>query len=399
MIIQFGELNLKLLIPLLFPIFLKFRRLNRRNNDINSTAFSEFCNFLSITPCIILYYIQKCRSKSEKTNSSINENVNSNSYRTSLNITISDEMKKKNNKTIKEKIKQFFFIALISFLQLCASMLKAFYYKKINKSLKSNVQPIFQLLFLILFCIIFLKFSIFSHQIVSVIVICICLIIFFIESIFYQNIQIGDIIGSIFFYFFLQMFYILSNVLGKKYLNKYVENFYLFLFKYCIIALIVATIYGIIIYYINLEEENFKIFNFFSKIQLWIFLVDLFFSFLFEIGLWLTIYYFNPCYYFIFETISDLLEIILSKFDKTAINYSFEQLITFYILYPIILFAIFVFNEIIILNFCNLNYNVKINIAERSKNEFDTKQNEIQYLEFLDDNNSEDGYIVLMKKK
>lgn len=399
MIIQFGELNLKLLIPLLFPIFLKFRRLNRRNNDINSTAFSEFCNFLSITPCIILYYIQKCRSKSEKTNSNINENVNSNSYRTSLNITISDEMKKKNNKTIKEKIKQFFFIALISFLQLCASMLKAFYYKKINKSLKSNVQPIFQLLFLILFCIIFLKFSIFSHQIVSVIVICICLIIFFIESIFYQNIQIGDIIGSIFFYFFLQMFYILSNVLGKKYLNKYVENFYLFLFKYCIIALIVATIYGIIIYYINLEEENFKIFNFFSKIQLWIFLVDLFFSFLFEIGLWLTIYYFNPCYYFIFETISDLLEIILSKFDKTAINYSFEQLITFYILYPIILFAIFVFNEIIILNFCNLNYNVKINIVERSKNEFDTKQNEIQYLEFLDDNNSEDGYIVLMKKK
>lgn len=59
MLIEFGNLEYKLLIILLFPFFLKLRRLNRGNNDIKSRAFVEYCNFISLTPCIILYFIQK----------------------------------------------------------------------------------------------------------------------------------------------------------------------------------------------------------------------------------------------------------------------------------------------------------------------------------------------------
>ena len=296
------------------------------------------------------------------------------------------------------KIKQFIFISLISFLQLCASTIKIIFYKYINKALKTNIQPLFQLLCLISFCIIFLKYSIYLHQIISVIIICTCLIIFFIETIFYQDIPIKKVIETMAFYLFLQGFYILSNVLGKKYLNKYVENFYLFLFKYCIIALIPFTIYGALTYLIHFENDNYHIFQYFPKIKIWIFIVDLFFSFLYEIGLWLTIYFFNPCYYFIFETLADFLEIILSKFDKTSINHSTGQLITFYTLYPIILFSICVFNEIFILNFFGLSYNTKKKIIERERKDVDDDDCQINIIEIGDENSKDDngGYIFTL---
>ena len=176
MLIEFGELNLKLLIPLLFPFFLKFRRLNRRNNDLKSYAFTEFSNFISIIPCIILYFIQKIRSKSEKdvqrTRSETQKSLNNNDNNTSDNQNkrntykiIEDNERKSKAITKLGKFKQFLFISLISFLQLCASAVKILYYKEINKALKSNMQPLFQLSWLIIFCIIFLKYSIYYHQI------------------------------------------------------------------------------------------------------------------------------------------------------------------------------------------------------------------------------------------
>ena len=409
MLIEFGELNLKLLIPLLFPFFLKFRRLNRRNNDLKSYAFTEFSNFISIIPCIILYFIQKIRSKSEKdvqrTRSETQKSLNNNDNNTSDNQNkrntykiIEDNERKSKAITKLGKFKQFLFISLISFLQLCASAIKILYYKEINKALKSNMQPLFQLSWLIIFCIIFLKYSIYYHQIISVITICICLSVFFIETLFYQDVTFNDVLKTMFFYFFIQCFYVSSDVLGKKYLNKYVENVYLFLFKYSIIALIPMTMYGLLTYIIDIENDNYKIFQNYQKIKIWIFIVDLFFSFLFEMGLWLTIYYFNPCYYFIFETLADFLEIILSKFDKTSVDYSTGQLITFFILYPIIFFSICVFNEIIILNFWGLSYNTKKKIIERERKDVEDEYNSVTMIEIGEDNDKGDngGYIFTL---
>ena len=134
-----------------------------------------------------------------------------------------------------------------------------------------------------------------------------------------------------------------------------------------IIGLIPICIYGFIVIFINIDEK-YTIFQHFSKISFGIYILDLFFSCLFEIGIWLTIYYFTPCHYIIFEAIADFLEIILNKFDKeNKSEYTTGQHITFFILYPIIIFIVFVFNEIIILNFCNLNYNTKVKIMEREK--------------------------------
>ena len=60
---------------------------------------------------------------------------------------------------------------------------------------------------------------------------------------------------------------------------------------------------------------------------------------------------------------------MLIKDEKNEYSYEKGQIITLYILYPILLFSILVFNEIIILDFCGLSTNTKLYIQEREKRE------------------------------
>ena len=50
-------------------------------------------------------------------------------------------------------------------------------------------------------------------------------------------------------------------------------------------------------------------------------------------------------------------------------NYTNEEFITFIITFPFEIFSIFIFLEIIELNFCNLNANTKRNIMKRANKE------------------------------
>ena len=206
----------------------------------------------------------------------------------------------------------------------------------------------------------------YSHQILSIIIILICLIIFFIESIIYHNVSVPDVIIAFIYFGITQTLYSLSNVLGKKYLNLYMDNVYLFLFKIGIINIIPIIIIGLIGLIINLDERN-QLFQIYGKINIWIYFIDLFLTVLYEMGFWLTIYYFSPCHCIIFESVSNFIKFILSRTIQNKDDFSSGELITFSILYPIFIFIALVFNEIIILNFCNLNYNTKKEIMKREK--------------------------------
>ena len=76
--------------------------------------------------------------------------------------------------------------------------------------------------------------------------------------------------------------------------------------------------------------------------------------------------------------ISDFIEVLLTIFIKNDQNKGFDesynivQKITFYVLYPILIFIVLVFNEVIILNFWGLSYNTKAKIREREKSDIDT---------------------------
>ena len=100
-------------------------------------------------------------------------------------------------------------------------------------------------------------------------------------------------------------------------------------------------------------------------------------------------YYFSPCYYFIFETISDFLEIFFG-YKKFEVG----QYISFFILYPILIFGLLVFNEVIILNFCGLDYNTKLKIMEREENDIKFIDERSGSLSSLNNDIEELGFVV-----
>lgn len=363
MFIQFGFLQKKLLIPIIFPIFKQARNLLRTEKiEKKYYLLSHFNQFLGYIFLGSFYLIIKCKSKTSKIDKGemfinpINKNINS-----------ASQIENDNLKTKKQSRKiQFLFILLISCIQLLAALIKNVWDIDIYRPLLFNCQVLIEIICLVAFSKCFLGFSIYSHQILSIIIILICLIIFFIESIIYHNVSFPDVIIAFIYFGITQTLYSLSNVLGKKYLNLYMDNVYLFLFKIGIINIIPIIIIGLIGLIINLDERN-QLFQIYGKINIWIYFIDLFLTVLYEMGFWLTIYYFSPCHCIIFESISNFIKFILSRTIQNKDDFSSGELITFSILYPIFIFIALVFNEIIILNFCRLNYNTKKEIMKREK--------------------------------
>ena len=357
MYVHFGILNKKLLIPFLFPIFLQLRGLIRSDKYKVSYAIKEFTSISCLILFIIIYFIQKIfirqpDIKSENQNKLQNKQLSQNN----------DLIKREKNE--KNSVKKVLFFIFVAFCLFVPSIQKIFAKDYVKDFSITNLEIFFEVLFLVPLSMMVLGLSIFSHQKISIIIILVCLFIIIIEDIVYNKLGIEQIIKTLSYTFFFQLFYCLADAFGIKYLNIYVDNIFLFLFQIGIINTCALLIFSTITHFMNVDNGNLEFFQGFKKLPILFFIVDLFISFLYEMGLWLTMYYFSPCHYFIFETISDFIEYILNATYR-GYNYKVEQLITFFILYPILIFAILVFNEVIILNFCGLNYNTKIKILER----------------------------------
>ena len=253
-----------------------------------------------------------------------------------------------------------------------AVLIRNIFREKINNQLLLNISVLMQTFFLVIFSMIFLNLSLYSHQIFSLILIIICTTIFLIETIFYtKDINIIEIVISFLYFSSYELLYCLSDVIGKKYLNTYLDGVYKFLFKVGITGLIPLLIYDIIGYFFHLGNYHGIIQTiFFSDMAIWFFLCNILFCTIFELSIWLIIYNFSPCHFIILEALGDCLYIITSIIDKDNDKLMYfvkEQIITFCILYPVLTFAVLVFNEILILNFLGLNYNTKLYISIRER--------------------------------
>ena len=404
MFISFGNLDAKLLITIIFPCFIKFRRIIRINygEDYNikmNPYMQASFKFFGFMLCGILYLIIKCRTKKilidNKDNDFKVKNLKSSSSLIVKNI------KKENNELLdlnndaninpvkeeqmeikkKEKRKQLLFVILLSFLQISGALIK--YIWKIEQNLSTDysqtIDILFQIVFLTAFSIPILKFPIYSHQTISLTILIICLIPYFIETFIFDNNK-NKIILIIIYFFLVQILFCLSNVLGKKYLNIYIEDIFLLLFKMGFIGWMPLLIYdsifhifssndtfyhGIIPFFINLFREIDQL-----PKKIFLIFLDLLCSFLQEICLWITIYYFTPCHLFISQAFGEFTDTTLKMFinyDQNPKQYHIIQKITFYILYPIVIFSVLIFNEVILLNFCGLSKDTKYQIDNRQK--------------------------------
>ena len=291
------------------------------------------------------------------------------------------------------KKKMIFFINIISLLEVIQENgdLLLYYYERIGYIQWLVEKKTGLIVFVPILCYLFLKIELFHHHILALIIGFIGVFI-----INFCRFPFGFSCSkdypfhllNIFFSFVLSLAFVLTKYVMIKNVNitPYLYVFYngvfniINLFLYILLEYFVvqklpvaqednagnyfAENYLGIITILKGQEKNFYIYIFLIMILL----------FVYYIINALTIYNFNPYLIIIVETClpidNDMIEIFYKKnvFNQDKI---LKRSLFQFIGYLIIILSALILNEIIILNFCNLNKNIRSNISARSRIEVD----------------------------
>lgn len=393
MLIGFSKLNSKLLILIIFPIFEPIRKLfdeKREDKSNDNNFFKLFRFYLSYILSIIFIIIIKCRTKEDKRNifnkiKNINvikkkeEKVNedNNMVKSDDQSWINPQEKVKKNLKKEKMIKQIIFVGLLLLILLILNIFNIIFRDQYSDDGwnfvlhigKQSFGVFFEIIYFIVLSMFAMKYKIYKHHLVSLIVILINLIFLIISFI----ICFPDcIIQTIIYYLFYSFLFCLFCILLKKYLNLFCNAPYNIMLSIGIISSIILLIYDIIMFSIFENNENYNnkygiIFGFknmTNSFSIPIFLFDVILQFFSNIGIWMTIYYYSPFHYIISESMSEYL-FILYDFIIFKRDYKILDIILYTVIYIINFIFFLIFNEIIILKFWGLNFNIKENIEER----------------------------------
>ena len=389
MLIGFSKVNSKLLILAIFPVIDPIRKIfdeKREDKSNDNNFFKLFRFYLSYVLSIIFIIIIKFREKDEKRNKIINklktinftknkdEKVEAKSDGQSW-INPQDKVKSdlKKERVAKKVMYIGFLIAILLILNIFNIIFRDIFsdegWNFILHIGKQSFGVFFEIIFFITLSIYAMKYKIYRHHFVSLIVILLNLILLMISFIIcFPDCTIQTII----YYFFYSFLFCLYCILGKKYLNLFSNSPYNIMLSIGIVSIIILFIFDIIMFSLFDNNDNYinkyGIILGFKKmtniLSIYVFIFDVICNFFSNIGLWLTIYYYSPFHYIISESMSEYL-FILYDFIIFKRDYKFSDIILYTIIYIINFTFFLIFNEIIILKFCGLNYNIKENIEER----------------------------------
>jgi len=399
--IELSEFNLKLFIPLIFPVFKRIQDLTKKlyikKGYDDHTLFKTFryylCHILAFVPLLIVYYRTK---KAENDLIEIKEE-NTEKLESVKTLTHNDTLFKTNTiadlkvaNTRKKRMKSYIFLGGLCILSLFCYYYRYFFEKYSAREFKQSMGIFFDIGGYIVLSMLILKQKLYFHNFVSMGIIAVLLIVLFIMT----TVCIEDknsIWKSFIYYLFYIILFILYDVLKKKYMNMFFNTPYFMMLVIGIFGCVFVLIYDFIAFLIdNNKEEVAKGFreNINDAGKAFALILDLIIHFIWNLGLWLTIYYLTPCHIFMSEYISEYIYYIQDvnnppnpKFYKT------HNVVIFSIFAFINFCCCLVFNEVVILNFFNLDYNTKKRIQERQRHE-SRQTNQAQILLSDDENDA-----------
>ena len=399
--IELSEFNLKLFIPLIFPVFKRIQDLTKKlyikKGYDDHTLFKTFryylCHILAFVPLLIVYYRTK---KAENDLIEIKEE-NTEKLESVKTLTHNDTLFKTNTiadlkvaNTRKKRMKSYIFLGGLCILSLFCYYYRYFFEKYSAREFKQSMGIFFDIGGYIVLSMLILKQKLYFHNFVSMGIIAVLLIVLFIMT----TVCIEDknsIWKSFIYYLFYILLFILYDVLKKKYMNMFFNTPYFMMLVIGIFGCVFVLIYDFIAFLIdNNKEEVAKGFreNINDAGKAFALILDLIIHFIWNLGLWLTIYYLTPCHIFMSEYISEYIYYIQDvnnppnpKFYKT------HNVVIFSIFAFINFCCCLVFNEVVILNFFNLDYNTKKRIQERQRHE-SRQTNQAQILLSDDENDA-----------
>ena len=378
--LEFGVLSYKLLIPLLYPIFNQTQQSDFYNNK--SPLYQAFINSISYLLAGLVYLFVLYRTKNLKKLSFTIEN-------TVGKPTAINQVYEENQNIIKQrKIKKYIKIFLLSLINIIPTIFKTFSLTKANFT--KNLGILFTILFYVFLSKIFLNTKIYKHQIISLITISFCLLIFLFRDIeqSYSN-DFFILLGRSLLYFILVYgIYAISDVFIKKHFEihtniPYHLMFFLGLFSFILIIPLDLFVYfydNESFYELNIVEsdiikqiKSYVLNKSISCFFLW-FIVDIINQFFLLGGLILTLYYFTPCHFIISRTLSEFLSKCIrwiTRKDKDEWYF----IIIYIILYIIIIFSSLIYNEVVIIHLWSIEENTSKYITFRQRLESDSLQN------------------------
>ena len=350
---SFAKINKYFIFPFISPIFIFIRELlleysKGKTSGIRKILQYEFNDGLMHSSCILFYIFIYFRTKTEKTkeeNDYCKKIASNNIY----------------SKKIRENKFKIFFIILtiaIGYNNYISS-------KMLLKGKTIFEIRIYHVIFNTIFCKIILGYEIYKHQLLSLILILIGWV--FISIPVFIKLTTDDIYYNVLF-FFGAIFYPLYLVLLKYIIENYYISIYLDMFFIGVILLILSTVLTIINSTFVYSDFS-DLINIFDSAYNKILLFFAFFSgtivkFIFCI----IIENFSPNIFVLTNVISSIITWIYNVGFKKKPDTT-SNIICLSIGYFIILISCFIYNEIIILNFFNLNENTNFNIKERNVND------------------------------
>ena len=350
---SFAKINKYFIFPFISPIFIFIRELlleysKGKTSGIRKILQYEFNDGLMHSSCILFYIFIYFRTKTEKTkeeNDYYKKIANNNVY----------------SKKIRENKFKIFFIILtiaIGYNNYISS-------KMLLKGKTIFEIRIYHIIFNTIFCKIILGYEIYRHQLLSLILILIGWV--FISIPVFIKLTTDDIYYNVLF-FFGAIFYPLYLVLLKYIIENYYISIYLDMFFIGVILLILSTVLTIINSTFVYSDFS-DLINIFDSAYNKILLFFAFFSgtivkFIFCI----IIENFSPNIFVLTNVISSIITWIYNVGFKKKPDTT-SNIICLSIGYFTILISCFIYNEIIILNFFNLNENTNFNIKERNVND------------------------------
>ena len=392
--IEFGQVKSKLLILLIYPIGIIFARLITIY-FISNPSFYLFLffisHFLALIPLLIYKIGKNISRKRIKTQKIINNIENQTSSLSSVNEA-SDEAKnqiellkekiKKDNK--KYKILIFFLIGFLYF----ATYVFFYYFNYIStaKDFYGNISMVTEVLYFTLFNRIVLGNKIYSHHFLSMIIITISILgIYIILIIQYISKNNGnydsfkDFIFPTILNFIVYCPFCYFLIKSKKYIEKYFISIYELLVYLGLLCLGLLFIFEPISFLISCKDNKLIIcykghfagiisgFKDLSKINAVYSLFLALCLFMTSLGLWLTVKILSPVDFLTSDSIITVeLNILV---DSQNLDHLLICNPLFYIFSLMAIFGCLIYNEIIIINIFNLNYNTRIEIIKRQSND------------------------------
>ena len=377
MFIEF-TFNPKLFFLIIFPISKEVEKFIvplYLGNDPN--LFKIFRAFLSNEFSFIFLLIIKCINKSNKKEIIKEENDKiDESDLTIVDIEIKN-VKKKN------QAKSILFLFLLSLLYFGSYLFNYYVREKNVRLCRNSIGIIYELIILYILSKLILKEKYHKHHYLSIAPICISLIVIFIIYLKELKEEKSSIFNAFWYFLVYYSLFGLFNVLIKKYFLLYFYSIYFVLLLIGAFVCIPMLIYDIFAFYLNKDASG-VIIGFANNItsvkNFFLFIIDLLFLLMSNLGIFWTVYYFTPFHLIICEFISEIIYYyvrLIQLKTKTGVEketnsdfkflYEKNNIIIFSIIFFINLICSLIFNEIIILTFCKLEHETKKYIKDRAE--------------------------------